>query len=414
MSIHLERAQLLLAQSRAADAEQEAMRALASEPTDARALALLALSRIEQGKKESAMEAAQEAVGLMPEVSYYHFVYGHVLHRNHREDDAFRAVQEALRLDPADADNFALLASIELARRRWPAALEATETALALNAEHVTALNLRSIALVRLGRKSEAMAAVDYALDRAPENAFSHANQGWNYLHRNQPQPAQEHFREALRLDPDLDYAREGMLEALRARNPVYRGMLAYFLWMGRQSGRLQWLLILAVFFGTGVVGALAHAQPEFNWLWWSFLGALYGFVYLTWTAQPMFDLLLRFDRFGRHVLSRQQRVTTNWFGATFALALGSGGLWLVTGGEEALFAMIVLAALSICVATTFRSPDGRPRLMLGAATAALALIAAYGGFQLWSGDEAGMSTMNGFKLGFIGFQFLANSLANR
>ncbi len=414
MSIHLERAQLLLAQSRAADAEQEAMRALASEPTDARALALLALSRIEQGKKESAMEAAQEAVGLMPEVSYYHFVYGHVLHRNHREDDAFRAVQEALRLDPADADNFALLASIELARRRWPAALEATETALALNAEHVTALNLRSIALVRLGRKSEAMAAVDYALDRAPENAFSHANQGWNYLHRNQPQPAQEHFREALRLNPDLDYAREGMLEALRARNPVYRGMLAYFLWMGRQSGRLQWLLILAVFFGTGVVGALAHAQPEFNWLWWSFLGALYGFVYLTWTAQPMFDLLLRFDRFGRHVLSRQQRVTTNWFGATFALALGSGGLWLVTGGEEALFAMIVLAALSICVATTFRSPDGRPRLMLGAATAALALIAAYGGFQLWNGAEAGMSTMNGFKLGFIGFQFLANSLANR
>jgi len=127
-----------------------------------------------------------------------------------------------------------------------------------------------------------------------------------------------------------------------------------------------------------------------------------------------MFDLLLRFDRFGRHVLSRQQRVTTNWFGATFALALGSGGLWLVTGGEEALLAMIVLAALSICVATTFRSPDGRPRLMLGAATAALALIAAYGGFQLWSGDEAGMNTMNGFKLGFIGFQFLANSLANR
>jgi tetratricopeptide (TPR) repeat protein len=414
MSIHLERAQLLLAQSRAADAEQEAMRALTSDPTDARALALLALSRIEQGKQQPAVEAAQEAVGLAPDVSYYHFVYGHVLHRTNREDDAFRAVQEALRLDPADPDNFALLASIELARRRWPAALEAAETALALNAEHVTALNLRSIALVRLGRKSEAMAAVDYALDRAPENAFSHANQGWNCLHQNRPKQAQEHFREALRLDPELDYAREGMLEALRARNPVYRGMLAYFLWMGRQSGRLQWLLILSVFFGTAVVGVLAHAQPEFKGLWWTLLGALYGFVYLTWTAQPMFDLLLRFDRFGRHVLSPQQRVTTNWFGATFAFALGSGGLWLVTGRDEALFAMIVLAALSICVAATFRSPDGRPRLMLGAATVALTLIAAYGGFQLWSGNEAGMSTMNGFKLGFIGFQFLANSLSNR
>jgi len=414
MSAHLERAQLLLAQSRAADAEQEAMRALAAEPTDARALALLALSRVEQGKHESALKVAREAVGVAPDVSYFHFVHGHVLHRTHQEDDAFRAVQEALRLDPADPDNFALLASIELARRDWSAALEAAESALALNAEHVTALNLRSIALVRLGRKSEAMAAVDYALDRAPENAFSHANQGWNYLHRNQPEPAQEHFREALRLDPELDYAREGMLETLRARNPVYRGMLAYFLWMGRQSGRLQWLLILAVFFGTGVMGALAHTQPDFKWLWWGLLGALYGFVYLTWTAQPMFDLLLRFDRFGRHVLSPQQRVTTNWFGGTLALVLGSGGLWFVTGSDEAFFAMIVLAALSICVAATFRSPDGRPRLLLGGATVALTLIAVYGGFQLWSGDETGLSTMNGFKLGFIGFQFLANPLSNR
>lgn len=413
MSAHLERAQLLLAQSRPADAEQEVMRALTTQPAEPRALALLALSRIEQGKRESALQAARDAIGMAPDVSYYHFVHAEILHRLDRPDDAFRAVQEALRLDPADADNFALLAAIELSRRDWSGALVAAENALALNAEHVTAINLRSIALVRLGRKNEAMAAVDFALDREPENAFSHANQGWNRLHRNQPREAQEHFREALRLDPNLDYAREGMLEALRARNPVYRGMLAYFLWMGRQSSRLQWMLIIAVLFGSGVIRSFAAAQPSLDWLWWSLLGLLYGFVYLTWTAQPMFDLLLRFDRFGRHVLSAPQRLASNWFGASFILALASCVAWIATDRTEALFATLVLAAISICVAATFRTV-GRQRWMLGAGTAALAALALISGLLLARGEPAGENYLNVFKFGFIGFQFLANSLANR
>src|SRR4051812_22875701 len=180
MSAHLQRAELLLAQSRAADAERESMLALAAQPENPHALALLALSRIEQDKRDAALDAARDAVGLAPDTPYLHYVHAHVLHRIDRSEDAFRAVQEALRLNPAEADYFSLLASIELSRRRWPAALEAAEQALALNAEHVGASNLRAMALVRLGRKTEAMQTVDFALHRAPEDAFSHANQGWN------------------------------------------------------------------------------------------------------------------------------------------------------------------------------------------------------------------------------------------
>src|SRR5690606_6128653 len=110
--------------------------------------------------------------------------------------------------DPLAADTFALLASVELGRSRWTDSLDAANRALALQPEHVGAANLRAMALVRLGRKAEAMESVDYALRRAPENAFSHANQGWNCLHQNNPRRAQDHFREALRLDPNLEYAR--------------------------------------------------------------------------------------------------------------------------------------------------------------------------------------------------------------
>jgi tetratricopeptide (TPR) repeat protein len=413
MSAHLDRAQLLLAQSRPADAEQEAMQALATQPENPRALALLALSRVDQSKHELALEAAGAAVGLAPDEPYFHYVHALVQHRMDHDEEAFRAAQEALRLDPTDADYFALLASIELARRRWPAALEAAEQALALNPEHVGAANLRAMALIRLGRKAEATATVDFALTRAPEDAFSHANQGWNYLHQNDPKRAQEHFREALRLDPTLEHARHGMLEALKARNPVYRAMLAYFLWLGRQSAKFQWGFIIGVYFASRAAHGLSEAQPQLSWLWTPLLWMFYAFVYLSWTAGPMFNLLLRFDRFGWHVLSDDQRTGANWFGAVFALMLVCFAWWLGAGSAVGFFAAIVLAALSICIAATF-GRTGRNRLILGACTGALALIAVSAGLMLLNGNTAGLGATNAFVFGFIGFQVLANVLAAR
>lgn len=413
MSAHLERGRLLLAQSRAADAEQEAILALGQQPDDPDALALLALCRSHLDRHPAALEAAQNAVGLAPDMPGLHYVHALILHRMDRDEDAFRAVGEALRLAPDDPDYFSLLASIELARRKWPAALAAAEQALAQNPEHVEAANLRAMALVRLGRKAEAMATVDYALQRAPEDALSHANQGWNCLHQNDPAKAQEHFREALRLSPDLEYAREGMLEALKARNPVYRVMLAYFLWMGRLSGKLQWAFLLGVFFGAKVIRALAQAQPELTWFWWPLLGLFYTFVYLSWTAQPMFNLLLRFNRFGRHVLSADQRTGSNWFAAAFGLAVLSLVWWLGTGSSVGMFAMFVFAALSICLASTF-NVRGRQRIMLGAATAVLAVCAVTGGLMVLNGRDGGVTLITVFSFGFLGFQFFANSLAIR
>ena len=411
MSAHLARAQLLLAQSRPADAEREAMLALAAQPDDTAALALLALSRSEQRKGPEALAAAESAIGLAPDSAHLHYVHALTLHRLDRDADARRAVGEALRLDPEDSNNFSLLASIELALRNWPAALEAAEQALALDPEHVNAANLRAMALVRLGRKEEAMATVDFALHRAPENAFSHANQGWNCLHRNDPKKAQEHFREALPLEPDLEYARQGMLEALKARNPVYRGMLAYFLWIGRLSGKLQWAFIIGIWFGGRAVRSLATAQPQLGWVLWPLLILFYVFIYLSWTAMPMFNLLLRFDRFGRHVLSRDQRIASNWFGLALAGALGSAGWWLTGGGDPAFLATIFLAVLSICVAATF-GRTGRSRTILASVTAVLAVFA--GGTMALLAlqqTDAGLNLSTLFVLGFVAFQLLANTL---
>jgi len=413
MSVHLSRAQLLLQQKRPADAEREAGLAIAQAPDHPEGHALLAISRLEQNQREPALEAARTAVGLAPDAAYYHYIHALVLHRLSQDKEAVGAVQEAIRLAPEEEDNFSLLASIRLGLGEWNAALVAAEQALALNPEHTGAINLRAMALVRLGRKAEAVQSVDFALERNPDSALSHANQGWNQLHRNEPTRALEHFREALRLDPDLEFARQGMLEALKARNVVYRGILGYFLWMGRLSAQYQWAVIVGTYFGSRLLVGFASAHPEHRLLWWVVLGAFYSFVYLTWTAHPMFNLLLRLDRFGRHVLTAEEQVASTWFGLFFSAALSATVWFFVSDTAPAFMAMFSLAALSICVAATFRR-KGRDRLILGIATGTLGALAALALIPLPLVGKDGSNFAVFFVYGFLGFQILANTVRSK
>lgn len=407
MSANLDRARLLLAQSRPAEAEREALLVLAAEPEDTSALAVLALSRSAQGKGTEALQSADAAVGLAPDDPYLHYVRAFILHRLDRNDAARSALNESLRLDPTNPDVFALLAGVELSLGHWPAALTAAEDALRLDPEHVQAANLRAMALVRLGRKEEAMATVDHALHREPDNALSHANQGWNHLHRNDPKRAQAFFREALRLDPELEYARRGMVEALRARNPVYRAMLAYFLWMGRQGPKLQWGFVIGTYLVSRSMGSLLLRTNE---AWWAIALAMvfYLFIYLTWTAHPLFNLLLLCDRFGRYVLSRDERRAAWWFGGVFVLALGCLAWWPLGGGFFAVLCAIIAAACSICLAASFHY-TGRGRRILLTATAALAAIGVAGLLEPLYHPNGQGELLTVFFFGFLGFQFLAN-----
>ncbi len=408
MSLLFDRAALLLQQGRHADAEAELRRLLAEQPDHGLALAYLALAVSAQGRRDEALTIATDAIRAAPDFDFAHYVRAHVLHRADREKEALAAMDEVIRLNPQDARNFTLLASIHLGLRDWQNALLATEQALALDPEHVPAANLRAMALVRLGRRDEASATVDFALERDPENALSHANQGWNELHHNRPRKAQEHFCEALRLEPTLEYARQGMLEALRARNPLYRLLLRYFLWMGRLSRRLQWAVVIVTFAVFQFAHVFADQHPRAAPYVWPVLIAFYLFVYLSWTSGPMFNLLLRLDRFGRLVLSDDERRATHWFGACVALALGGVAVALTVFWDLGWLIALAGAVLSMAVALTF-SRDGRQRLWFGLATAALAVLGLGGLGLVLVGVGVGVTFFSYFLVGFLLLQIAGN-----
>jgi tetratricopeptide (TPR) repeat protein len=415
----VQRGELLYQQSRYDLAETELRQALGAEPGDAYAHALLALTLIQRKQLDDATSEAQQAIHLAPDYAFAHYALAKVWYERDHYDKARAAIEEAIRLDPDDADYRFLLSAMHYDERRWQESLRVAEEGLALDAEHGGCTNLRAMALVKLGRASEAGATIDSALERDPENAATHANKGWALLERGKADEALGHFREALRLSPHNEWARQGIVQALKARNPVYAVMLRYFLFMAKLSQRAQWGVILGVYFANRLVTQAARSDPSLA-PWLLPLRILFGvFVLLTWTAEPLFNLLLRVNKFGRLALSRDQIVESNWIGAVMLLGLLSLGAYLALGqSEPLLLAAMVFGFLILPLAGTFNTPLGWPRTAMWTYTSVLAVLGmatiVTTSLTARSGEGANVGIFILLVLGAILSSWVANFLSSR
>lgn len=375
MSYH-QRAIVLFDQGRFDLAERSLRDALAEDHTDATAHALLALCLSELRRRDEASAEAEAAVGLAPDEAFPHYALAHVRYDRNDFAGARRALDESIRLDPDNPSQFALSAQLFAQEARWADALAAAEEGLAIDPEHTGCTNLRVLALRQLGRAAEAATALGSALARAPEDAATHANQGWAYLQAGDQPRALEHFREALRLDPNSEWARSGIVETLKARHALYGMMLRYFFWMGRFSPATQWKISLGGILGYNVLRNLARATPSLAPLIYPVLGAYLLFVLLTWIADSLFNFVLLLDPFGRLALSREQRVGAWWMGAVIAAAIGGGTVWLFTRSPVAGEAAIMATILALPLGGTLHCHAGWPRRTMAALTALIAGVA--------------------------------------
>lgn len=413
----IQRGLLLYQQSRYEMAEGELRQALVAEPGDAYAHSLLSLCLIERKQLDDATDEARQAVHLAPDMPFAHYALAKVWYDRDRYDDARTAIEEAIRLDPENPDYRFLLSAIHLDERRWEEALRVAEDGLALDAEHAGCTNLRAMALVKLGRTREAGATIDAALARDPENATTHANRGWTLLEQGNANEALGHFREALRLDAQNEWARMGIVEALKARNPVYAVMLRYFLWMSRLSRQAQWGVIIGGYIANRMLTRAAAANPDLApWLL-PFRVLYVGFVLMTWTAEPLFNLLLRMNSFGRLALSREQVVESNWIGAVMLLALLSLGACIVWGFDSPfLVSAMVFGFLIIPLAGTLKTSLGWPRAAMWTYTGVLGTLGLASVFTaLAAADgDANWAFFGVFLLGVIAAPWVANYMITR
>lgn len=370
MTTDLTRAHLLLEQGRFSLAAEELGRHLASNPDDALAHCLLALCLSQMERHDDAVREARAATALAPDLAYAYYILGRVLKAVPRLKEAETAAHEALRLDPEDADTFALLAGIQISQSRWAEALRSAEQGLTCDPENLTCANFQGIALTQLGRRGEAVSAIQGALARDPENAAAHANQGWAALHAGDHRTALIHFREALRRSPDMEWARQGLLEALRARNPLYRVMLRYFLWSSRLSREGRWIFVVGFWLLPRLLNAVIPENSSLTPFRAVAIALYIVFAFFTWTARPLVNLTLRWDPFGRYALTPRQIICSNWVGSSFGLAVLAFAVWLSSRAESAAFAAGGYAFLTALLGATFSGSTVAIRRIVGTLTA--------------------------------------------
>jgi tetratricopeptide (TPR) repeat protein len=363
MSAHFQRGELLFEQSRYDQAANELTAHLGENPNDGAAHALLAISLASLKRFDDALAHAREAIGIDPEDGVAHYSLAFTELERCRYKAAAKALEEAIRCAPLAANFHSLLAALRARQQRWPAALEAAERGLECDPEHLECLNMRALAQRQLGMNAAAAETMRDALARDPNDELAHANQGWALLEEGRASEALTHFREALRLSPDLEYARLGILEALKAQNPIYRAILRYLLWMGKQPMAVQWGIMLGLLVAMRMVDRLGGAVPAVAPVLWALNTAVLLVAMSTFFARPLFNFVLLFHPLGRLAMTGDQKAQGGLTAVLVSLFLVFF-FWsrLKTGLHWHNDALIVLLVLAIPALSIHDCQRGWPR----------------------------------------------------
>src|SRR5690242_1188937 len=133
MAIDLKRARFYMDQKRYKEATEELAKALAAEPQNATALAMLAFCVHRQNKSKEARKLAQQAVGLEPNSVYPLNILAHICYEQGDIKLAERSARDALRADPSNSFSHGMLALILGVQLKWTESLMQAEKGLVLN-----------------------------------------------------------------------------------------------------------------------------------------------------------------------------------------------------------------------------------------------------------------------------------------
>jgi Flp pilus assembly protein TadD len=302
MTAHLDRARQLMELHRYDLAEKELREELAREPENGEAHSCLGICLTKRNQLDEAEGACREGIRCWPESAYAHAALAFVLQLQGRWSDAEKPGLEAVRLVPHDAGYLNELAFIRLRLGR-PAEAEATAKAgLKIDPRDVGCLNTYAHAVARQGRIHDGMDALLKALEIDPDNAYTLSNFAWLEASADPlgwDRSAFAPFVDALRIDPHLDGAREGILLILskRSRLLLIVSSCLLFLLAALSSGLMteeRYLSPSRLLEGKRIAITVM------------ILAVVMGGCTIFNVAFCRFPLL--FSRFSRHLMSRDQR----------------------------------------------------------------------------------------------------------
>lgn len=315
---YVERAKALLDIKRYEQSLEELHKALGENPDSRPALlmALICYTKLQYYSK--AIQLAKDILQQHAEERLVYYLLALNLASDNALEEAMEVAQRGLAIAPNYEDLLALMGQMKSVNGEWEVALEYANSALSLDPNHVMALNVRVAALNKLGRKEEMQHSMRETLAADPNSSYAHSNVAWAHLESREYQQAKEHFAEALRLEPNNEQARVGLLESLKAKNIVYRLFLSWMFFISKQNEQARWVIIIGAYFVYRYLYTLALTYP--------ILMPLVVFValsfYATWMMTPLFNLFIKMDKVARYALTKTESLSANIVGVGLVLGI--------------------------------------------------------------------------------------------
>jgi tetratricopeptide (TPR) repeat protein len=293
MSNHKERGQFLYERHRYKEAVTEFRQAIGQDPDDSYMHCMLATSLYAMDQYPDAIKAITEALRLDPERAHYHYILALIYVQKHDSKKAEASIKNALALKSDSAEYYAIYAAVYLLRGKHKEALKQAEIALSVNPHHLKSLNMHTQALMGLNRIGDAEISTNLALQVNPEDDVALSNKGDILLRLNKHDEAISHFREALRSDPDSNWARLGALHAMKKKNFIF--------WMLCSSYEVMWSMDIRVWLLIGLVQPIRLIFVPF--------------MVLAWLGKHYLNLLLMRDPLGQLMLKDADKDTARALG---------------------------------------------------------------------------------------------------
>ncbi|WP_375416464.1 tetratricopeptide repeat protein [uncultured Hymenobacter sp.] len=234
-----EQARHLAAVRRYQLAEELTRRELAQNPRSPLAFVVLSMLLWQQARYDEAEAAARDALAVQPTYDEAFYFLALSCASQGRSAEARAAIHTAIELDPASAKYYALRSRFEL---EWHYAAQSRATAeegLRVEPTNLECLHRRLLALRQLSETSLAEETARNMLALDPECAPAHLALGELLLSQADYVTAEAYFRAALRQQPGLAAARQGLSESWKQRYWLSRRLARLDAWVARAG---QWL----------------------------------------------------------------------------------------------------------------------------------------------------------------------------
>ncbi|MEO1054804.1 MAG: hypothetical protein AAFX87_29495, partial [Bacteroidota bacterium] len=176
---------------------------------------------------------------------------------------------------------------------------------------------------------------------------------------------------------------------------------------------QMQWVVIIGMVVGVRILNGIADSNPDLAVIIRPIVYLYMAFAISTWVISPVYNVLLKFNPYGKYALSKKERTSANFIGISFAVGLLSFIAYFTGGYDIFLLSGIYGISMMIPLGSMLTPVKKNSQGILIGAAALLAVLGAMEILQVLS--SGGLSALsNIYIFGVIGYQFGANALIMR